>query len=196
MRTFVAIDIPNEVRAKIARYAEGMRGFAPDARWVKPETLHVTLKFIGELKDAQVEEAKRVLAGFEAGPTTISFRGTGFFPTAKAARVFWVGVEADGHLRELASKVDEAMGSMGVERERNEFRPHLTLARGGSGRPQRGPSDRQNRMFQGLQEKMANLPSPEFGTMTAHEFFLFESKLSPAGARYFKIDRFALVAGR
>ncbi len=196
MRTFVAIDIPDEIRTKIARYAEGVRGFAPDARWVKPETLHVTLKFIGELKDPQVEEAMRVLAAIKAGPTTISFRGTGFFPTAKSARVFWVGVEADERLRELASQVDEALGRMGVEREPNEYRPHLTLARGGSGRPQRGPSDRSSRMFQRLQEKIVNLPSPEFGTMTAHEFFLFESKLSPAGARYFKIERFALAAGR
>ena len=192
MRTFVAIDIPDEIRAKIARYVEGVRGFAPDARWVTPETLHVTLKFIGELKDPQVAEAKRLLSQVQEPPTAISFRSTGFFPTTKSARVFWIGVEADEHLAALASKVDEAISQIGIERERNEYRPHLTLARGGSGRPQRGPGDRANRMFQRLQEKLAALPPPDFGTMTATDFFLYESKLSPAGARYTKIERFPL----
>ncbi len=194
MRTFVAIDIPDEVRAKIARYVEGVRGFSPDARWVKPETLHVTLKFIGELKEQQVADAKRMLSQIQAPPTSIAFRGIGFFPTATSARVFWIGVQADEHLAALAARVDEALNQIGAERERNEYRPHLTLARGGSGRPQRGPGDRANRMFQRLQEKLAALPAPDFGTMTATEFFLYESKLSPAGARYTKIERFPLRA--
>jgi RNA 2',3'-cyclic 3'-phosphodiesterase len=192
MRIFIAIDIDETIRHHIARFVEGVRGFAPDVRWVKPESFHITLKFIGEQSPEQIEQIKRALAGVRGAPTTIGFRGTGFFPNPKAARVFWIGMEADAHLAALAANVDEATAALGIPAEERAFSPHLTLARSGSGAPRRKPSDRTNPSFKHLQEKLAAMPPPDFGTMTAREFFLYESKLSPSGARYTKLQGFAL----
>lgn len=193
MRIFVALDIPEAIRDSITRFSEGLRGFAPDARWVGPETFHITLKFIGEQSQQDVERLKHVLANVEMDTFDVSFRGHGVFPNAKAARVFWVGIHADERLPKLASAVDAATAQLGVPREQNAFRPHLTLARarGASGSPHQrfggGKSP-----FARLQEKLHGIAEPDFGTMTATEFFLYESKLSPKGAQYFKLARFAL----
>ncbi|HTW58346.1 MAG TPA: RNA 2',3'-cyclic phosphodiesterase [Terriglobales bacterium] len=199
MRLFIALDIDDLIRERIARFAEGVQGFAPDARWAKPESLHVTLKFIGEQPDAAVDQIQRALETIRASATEIRFRGYGFFPTAKSARVFWVGMEADAQLAALAASVDKKMtepemAMLGIPREARAFSPHLTLARGagGSGSPRRGKGDGPNRAFQRLQEKLAALPTPEFGNMTAREFFLYRSQLSPKGSKYTKLARFAL----
>ena len=192
MRTFVAVDIPEEIRQKLARFVEGVREFAPEARWVNPASLHITLKFIGEIGEERVAEVKQALAKVSGESSDVSFRGTGFFPTVKAARVFWIGVEADARLAALAARVDEALAPLGIAREERAFTPHLTLARTGSGRPQRARGDRANPSFQKLQEKLAALPAPEFGTMSAREFCLYQSKLSAGGAVYTKLQKFGL----
>ena len=93
MRLFVALDIDDAIRDRIARFLDGVRGFAPDARWVRPESLHVTLKFIGEESEEDVEKIKRTLETIAAESVELNFRGYGFFPGARAPRVFWVGIE-------------------------------------------------------------------------------------------------------
>src|SRR5437588_13103320 len=103
MRLFVATDLEDPIRQKIVRFVEGVSGFAPDVRWMKPEALHLTLKFVGEFPEGRLQELKQGLAAVRSEPFDISFAGTGFFPTAKAARVFWVGVGADARLQKLAS---------------------------------------------------------------------------------------------
>ena len=192
MRVFVGLDIDPAIRERMTRYLEGVCGFAPEARWIKPESFHVTLKFIGEQKDELVEEIRHELATVRANPFEISFRGNGFFPNARSPRVFWLGIEAGEQLPQLAKAVDEAVARTGVPRETNDYRPHLTLARSGSGRPQPMPGDRPGPPLRHLGEKLEGKPAPDFGTMTAREFFLYESKLSPAGARYSKVARFPL----
>jgi 2'-5' RNA ligase len=194
MRVFVALDIDDAIRQRIQRFLEGVSGFAPDARWVRPESLHVTLKFIGEKPIETVEEIKRALSGIRAGSIEITFRGYGFFPTAKAARVFWVGIESGPQLSSLAKAADEATSALGIAKEDHPFTPHLTLARGGgrSGAPRWRKGDAPNKNFQHLQEKLAALSTPDFGTMAAHEFFLYQSQLSQGGSRYTKIASFAL----
>lgn len=192
MRLFVALDIDPEVRQRIARFLEGVREFAPDVRWVHAESLHLTLKFIGEQPDRKLQAITQALAGICCPGPGLNFRGYGFFPTVRSARVFWVGVDADAHLPELAVRVENALEPVGIKPEARAFSPHLTLARGQSGAPQRRPSDRPNRAFEGLQEKLKVLPAPEFGTMTAREFFLYQSKLSPAGSRYTRLQSFPL----
>src|SRR5689334_24491368 len=94
MRTFVALDIDDSIRQRIRLFIEGVSGFAPDARWVRAESLHVTLKFIGEKPDDVVERMKRALSTIQSEPIAITVRGYGFFPTPRAARVFWIGIDA------------------------------------------------------------------------------------------------------
>lgn len=194
MRIFIALDIDNAIRERIVRFMDGIREFAPDARWVRPESLHVTLKFVGEKPADSVEEIKKALATIKAVPFDLGFRGFGFFPTAKAARVFWIGIQSGPQLASLAKSIDEAGSNLGIPKEDHPFSPHLTLARGGghSGAPGWRKGDAANRNFHLLQEKLAAFPTPEFGTMTAREFYLYESKLMQGGSRYTKLARFEL----
>ena len=194
MRVFVALDIDDAIRQRLQLFLDGVRGFAPDARWVRPESTHVTLKFIGEKSAEAVAEIKHALSGIRAGVVEVSFRGYGFFPTARAPRVFWVAIEAGPQLATLAKSVDEAVATLGLPKEEHAFSPHLTLARrGGSGAPGWRKGDAPNQSFQRLQEKLAAMRAPEFGTMTAREFFLYESQLGRGGSRYTKIAGFELT---
>jgi len=107
--------------------------------------------------------------------------------------VFWIGIQGGETLARLALEVDHALETVGVTREAHAYTPHLTLARGaaGSGAPRHRSDDRQNEQFARLQQKLASLTT-EFGTMSAREFFLYQSQLSPKGSRYTKIARFGL----
>jgi len=194
MRIFIALDLDDPIRGRLARFLEGVRGFAPDARWAKPESLHVTLKFIGEQPEPALEQFTQALSTITANTIEIHFRGYGFFPTPKSPRVFWIGMDAGPQLAALAAAIDKKMAPLGIPKEDRAFSPHLTLARGAgrSGSPRRSKTDVPNRGFQHLQEKLAALPAPEFGTMTAREFFLYESHLSPKGSTYTKLARFDL----
>jgi 2'-5' RNA ligase len=192
MRVFVGLDIPEEIRAAIARYLDGLRNFAPEVRWVNPESFHVTLKFIGEQSSEQVERIRRELSTVKSAPFKIDFHDTGFFPNSKSPRVFWVGIHAGEELERLAGNVDEAVSRTGVSREEKGYKPHLTLSRSGSGSPHPKPGERPSNKLTRLAERLKGMPQPDFGTMAAREFHLYESKLGPGGARYTKIASFQL----
>ena len=193
MRIFIALDIDESIRERIRRFMDGVSGFAPDARWVRPESMHITLKFICEKPAEAVEQIKQALAEIRSEAVNIAVRSFGFFPSAKAPRVFWIGIESE-QLAALAAAVDDATGKVGIPKEDHPYSPHLTLARGGggSGSPRKEKGDSPNRRFQRLQEKLAAMPTPEFGTMTAREFFLYQSQLGRGGSRYTKLQSFAL----
>jgi RNA 2',3'-cyclic 3'-phosphodiesterase len=194
MRLFIALDIDENLRERMAGFMDGLRGFAPEARWVRTESLHITLKFIGEKPPEFVTSLKETLAGLRAPTFNLGFRGFGFFPTPRSPRVFWAGIEAPPELQRLAAAVDQATSRLGVPQEEHAFSPHLTLARKSraSGSPRQQKDDPPNKAFARLQEKLAAMPIPEFGTMTAREFFLYQSQLSRSGSRYTKLERFAL----
>jgi 2'-5' RNA ligase len=192
MRLFIALDIDDGIRGRITRFIEGVHGFAPDARWVRPESLHVTLRFIGEKPDDAVEEMRSALSEVRTPPLEMTLRGYGFFPRSREARVFWIGIESGPRLAGLAQQVDEALARLEMRKPEQAFTPHLTLARCGSGAPRRQKGDGLNRRFARLQQKLAATPMPEFGTMTAREFCLYQSQLAPGGSRYMKIAQFGL----
>lgn len=196
MRIFIALDIAPEIRHKIAIFMEGVKGFAPEARWVRPESLHVTLKFIGEQSSDAVEQIKHQLSGIRSAVVTVSFRGYGFFPSSTSPRVFWVGIDAGADLAALAQRVEEALH--GVPREQHPYNPHLTLARDGarSGSPRRQKDDLRHSRFHLLQQRLQALQLLEFGSMTADAFFLYQSQTEPGGSKYTKLSRFPLVQGR
>src|SRR5882762_10583148 len=139
MRIFIGIDLDPEVRARIERFVEGVGGFASEARWVRPEALHITLKFIGEQPPERVEAITERLRRMEGSAFEIQAGGYGFFPTAKAPRVFWIGIHAGPQLAELAESIDIAAAELGVPREDRPYSPHLTLARAGAGRRSGSP---------------------------------------------------------
>jgi 2'-5' RNA ligase len=190
MRLFVALDIDTAIRDRITEFREKMKAVAPRVRWVGPETFHVTLQFLGET--SKVDEIKSALATAKSGPVMLIFRGAGFFPTPQRARVFWVGIESDEHLQTLVNRVGDTLAPLGFKREQEVYHPHLTLAREGSGRPQSKPGDRPAPGLQQVRTKLEAMPLPEFGTMTAHEFILYQSTLTPKGSRYTKLATYLL----
>lgn len=194
MRVFVAIDLDHEIREKIVRFLEGVRGFAPESRWVAPESLHITLKFIGEQNSEQVDAIVKRLQNLAGNKVDVRFADYGFFPTAKAPRVFWIGIQAGPELAALAATIDSALSELKIPREDRAFSPHLTLARdgAGSGSPKWGKGDGPSSTFVALQKRLAALSKIDFGTLTAREFFLYQSQLSPSGSKYTKLHRFLL----
>src|ERR1700741_1164970 len=115
VRLFIALDIDDQIRERMAGFMDGLRGFAPDVRWVRMESLHVTLKFIGEKPADFVTKVAEQLRVIRMAPFQIAFRGYGFFPTSKSARVFWAGIQAGQELQRLAAAVDRVNASLGVE---------------------------------------------------------------------------------
>jgi RNA 2',3'-cyclic 3'-phosphodiesterase len=196
MRIFIGIDLGVEVRARIERFLEGVEGFAPDARWVRSESLHITLKFIGEQPSERVEAITERLRQVEGDAFEIRAGGYGFFPTAKAPRVFWIAINTGRQLADLAESIDIAIAELGIPREDRPYSPHLTLARAGAGRSSGSPKARKadgpKATFAVLEKRLAMMGELDFGKMTAREFILYQSRLSPAGSKYTKLQRFAL----
>jgi 2'-5' RNA ligase len=194
MRIFIGIDLDLEVRARIERFLEGVQGFAPEARWVRPESLHITLKFIGEQPAERVEAITARLQRVDCSAFEIRSAGYGFFPTAKAPRVFWIGINGGSQLAELAGAIDAATAELGIPREDRAYSPHLTLARGGgkSGSPKWREGDGPNATFAVLEKRLAAMGELDFGTMMAREFILYQSQLSPGGSKYTRLQRFPL----
>jgi RNA 2',3'-cyclic 3'-phosphodiesterase len=194
MRLFIALDVDDAIRERITGFVQRIRRFAPEARWAQPESLHITLKFIGEQPDTSVETIQQALSRLEGGATEIHFRGFGFYPTVKSARVFWIGIVAGPPLAQLAAAIDDLMPGLGIPKEDRPFTPHLTLARraGESGSPRRRSGERSNRAFQALEEHLSALPMPDFGSMIPREFFLYRSQLSPKGSQYTRLLGFRL----
>ena len=188
MRFFVALEIPSGVRENLAALIDELR--AADAsssknkgRWVRPENLHVTLKFIGNVDSGKLDAIRASLAEVRAGRSVeFHFRGLGFFPNEKRPRVLWAGLEASPNLATLAADIDARLEKVGIPRETREFSPHLTLAR-----------------FDppGISEKLraAALENAtrEFGAVRTGEFHLFESKTRPTGAEYTRLSSFCFA---
>lgn len=183
MRVFIALDIPVEIRARMTEYMDRARLLAPGARWARREGLHVTLKFVGQVTDARVEEIKSALRSVKTAPFAVKFASVGFFPNPKAARVFWIGVDGGEALPRLASAVDAALAQLGIVREEKAYHPHLTLARA---------SSHPLRELQSLLQEGPPEDETRFGTMTAREFFLYQSQPQRGGSKYTKLERFGL----
>jgi 2'-5' RNA ligase len=178
MRLFTGLDLPEDVVANLERLLAKLR---PAARigWSAPANLHITTKFIGEWPDERLEELTQALAPVEArAAIEVAIRKVGFFPNARAPRIFWCGVEAPG-LAQLAADTDAATERLGIEPEKRAYSPHLTLAR---------IKDRQD--SGGLAKAVQALAEEEFGRFPASRFFLYRSRLQPGGSVYTKLAEF------
>lgn len=180
MRLFVALEIPAVVREKLAALLGDLRAIDEGPRWVRPENLHVTLKFIGEVSQEKLREIQPALAAVRANSEVkLELRGLGFFPAEKRPRVFWVGMQASANLATLARDIDAALGETGIPRETREFSPHLTLARINDGN-----------LSEKLRAAIRERSAAEFGTIETSEFHLVESKLRRGGAEYTRVESF------
>src|SRR5579863_2689971 len=190
MRLFVALDIDPDIRRRISDFRDRMRAYAPDVKWVGPDSFHITLQFLGE--SDELDNIKSALHEVKAAAVPLTFRGTGFFPTPRSPRVFWVGIESDEKLQALADALGAALSPLGFERDRGPYKPHLTLARSGSGRPKPVRGEHTSAGLRALAIKLEGAPVEEFGSMRAQEFCLYQSQLTPTGSRYTKLAAYTL----
>ena len=128
MRVFIAIDLPNEIRKQLKELQREFRPLTTSARWVVPESIHITLKFIGEVHEKRIEQIDGALASLTWKPFTISVHGVGFFPGSRSPRVFWAGMDAPT-MQGLTEELDARMERLGFDKEKRAYRPHITLAR-------------------------------------------------------------------
>jgi RNA 2',3'-cyclic 3'-phosphodiesterase len=211
VRLFVALEIPAAVRDHLAAVIAELREVdsAPSrnrAKWVPPENLHVTLKFIGQIEDAKLDAIRAALTAVGSGSAVdVSFRGLGFFPNEKRPRVFWAGMKASANLAVLAGDIDKRLEPLGVPRETREFTPHLTLARFDPP----GISDKLRAAIQkaagaqplGLPSGQTGVAEPqepkaarEFGALHTTEYHLIESRLHRSRAEYTTLQSFRFAA--
>lgn len=175
MRAFIAVELDPEIKRTLQAFVTVLRSTRGDVRWVRPDGLHLTLKFLGEIDEAGAQRVGTVLADLAGrhGPFPLGFRGTGVFPGERDPRVLWVGASAGPGLAVFQDELDGVLEAEGFERERREFKPHLTLGR------VKGPGR--------IREVMAELDrrrGETFGEMTARRVALFESRLRPEGPEY------------
>ena len=187
MRIFVALDIPEEVRAALGALVARLRPVSRAVRWTRIEGVHLTLKFIGEVQQEKVEAIEASLAKIRfPHPIEIKFRGVGFFPNERRPSVFWAGVKVGEELSALASAVETSLQPLGIAREQRAFSPHLTLARfksiDGSG-------------LNHLREAITAVGTLEFGAGIAKDFHLYQSILKPGGAEYTRLATFLFAGG-
>src|ERR1700687_4328698 len=127
MRLFVALEIPAAVRENLATLMDELRAADASssknkARWVRPENLHVTLKFIGNVDAGKLDAIRAALADIcSSGVVELRFRGLGFFPNERRPRVLWAGIEASAELGALAAAIENALEPLGVAREKRAF---------------------------------------------------------------------------
>ena len=124
-RLFAAIDLPKETEDELAAFDRTLK----EARWVPPDQLHLTLRFMGDADDTMFQSVRQTLGEVRCAPFGLALRGTGHFPPGREPRVLWVGMEKNRALEELQQQVERAVVAAGFPAEPRRFSPHITLAR-------------------------------------------------------------------
>lgn len=184
IRSFVAIELEDELGTQLKRIQKSLKdkGIVDHVRWVRPEGMHLTLKFLGDVPANRIQEIVPAMANSIEGvkPFSINLSGLGCFPSIARPNVIWVGVGGEtGTLARLQADIEANLAVLGYPPEKREYKPHLTL-----GRVDRrtGAADRR-RLGMLIQTETVGSHSE----MLVREICLMKSELSPAGARYTRL---------
>lgn len=185
IRAFIAVDVPPPVQEALGELQRGMEEVGLKARWVRPQDVHVTLAFLGNVPAEQVPELRAAMeeAAQGAGPLEVRVGGVGAFPNERWPRVIWVGFEEPtGGLAALHKRLEAALVPLGYEPEDRPFRPHLTLAR------IKVPA-RAGRVVHALEAHK----DVDLGKITIDRIVLYQSTLKPTGPAYTVLEEVVLV---
>ncbi len=181
MRTFIAIEISEEIRNGLAQIQSHLRYSGADVKWVEEQNIHITMKFLGEVSEEKSEKIKNILAKIasETEPFEITIRDIGAFPKIEYPRVIWAGIDKGANeLKELAQKTDDALSRLGFEKERRPFAAHLTIGR----------VRNLSKNKAALKEKIEALNlKPLTLNQCISSVILFQSTLTPKGPIYTKL---------
>jgi 2'-5' RNA ligase len=185
-RSFFAVELSAEIAVEVRKIQGALKERATGVRWVRPEGIHLTLKFLGEVEQDRIEAIVRKAEGAiqGVGPFTVGIRGGGGFPTVKNPRVIWIGVEDhSGMLKQLQTRIEAGMAELGFTQEKRGFTPHLTVGRLRSGKGSKT-----------VAQAIDAIRTSDLGSLEVREIILFRSHLKPTGAEYTKLGSFPLEA--
>ena len=187
VRTFVAIELPEEVRAYLADCQERLRRAGGDVKWVRPDLIHLTLVFLGEVPTEALADLEKSVRDAASGPVAMALRagGAGRFPPRGLPRVIWIGIEEpSGKLLALQKALADATAAFAEKAEDRAYQAHLTLGR------VRGPKGARD--LEGILDSMSGQTGPTF---EAREVTIFKSALGPQGPTYTVLLKVALSQG-
>jgi 2'-5' RNA ligase len=175
LRCFIAVGIPESIKKGIGVLIDILKKHEVDVKWIIPENLHLTLKFLGGTPDDLISGIGKSLSAVVSSyaPFYIKIYSTGVFPSKKYPRVIWVGMEDSEVLRKLHGDIEDEMSGLGYKKEGKDFRPHLTIGRV---RSQKG--------MMNIINEIENFKDKDFGTITVDSIKLMKSELKPKGAEY------------
>ncbi len=188
VRAFLAIDLPDSLRGEIGKIQDRLRPHVSGIRWTRPEGIHLTLKFFGDISKDEIETLSRVIENTTGGVSPFSLRlGTpGFFPGTRRPRVLWIGVDGDvAALVKLQQEIERDLETGGFRMESRPYSPHLTMGR-----------FRDPVKSSGLERTLENITDVyQAESFLAEGLTFFKSDLKPGGAVYTAL-RFFPFLGR
>jgi len=185
LRSFIAIELDETVKSALAELQQEFKEYRADVKWVKPDNIHLTLKFLGNIKEESAEKIIKIMEKVcgQYNPFNLNIKGVGMFPNLRAPRVLWIGIENKEVIKPLQKEIDYGMESIGFQRDNKNFKPHLTLCRFRS-------SIGKNGLLQAVKPHERD----SLGTITVKYITFMRSDLNPAGAQYTKIAEVPLKA--
>jgi RNA 2',3'-cyclic 3'-phosphodiesterase len=183
IRTFIALELPAELKAGLARMQKTFMQSTAGVKWVRPESIHLTLKFLG---DTRMDKVPKVCAALESltqgvAPFMIDVAGMGAFPNSRNPKVLWAGVQVEDRLKAFHDNLETSLAGIGFAAEDRPFAPHLTLGRLRDGLARKD--------IAGLIEQHE---AERFGRFDAGHIIFFKSELKPSGPVYDEIKNITL----
>lgn len=179
IRSFIAIEISKDIKNEIREWQEGLKKSVNGVKWVNPDNIHITLKFLGNIHENQIPDLKQAVSKSVSGMDRfdIEVSGEGCFPNIRRPRVIWLGVEKGKDiLKKIAGNIENECAKIGFEKERRPYSPHFTIGRVKFLKDTSGLQ----RYFteNGFKSKI----------FTAKEIILMRSELTPSGAVYIPLE--------
>ena len=178
IRAFIAIKLPDEIVAAIRKVQDQIKSSGVKIRWVRPENIHLTLKFLGDINERDIDQIHTAMIDAVKGysPISLSGKGVGVFPNLRRPKVMWVGLGGEsGRLIQLQETLDSQLKKIGFSKEKRAFKGHLTMGR------VKGRID--TKKLTAILQEMSEFESEPF---SAGEIVLFQSDLRPSGAVYIR----------
>jgi 2'-5' RNA ligase len=182
IRSFIAIALPQSIRHQIAEFQGELKQWNADIRWVRAESLHLTLKFLGSARPDLIEPVSRILSEITADikPFNLTIQNVGCFPNQKNPRVIWIGIGKHSSLELIAEALNVQLEALGFSREQRPFKPHLSIGR--------------VRSLKRIQPVLTRLFSHGFAvqSFSVDSVLLMKSDLKPEGAEYTVLHKILL----
>jgi 2'-5' RNA ligase len=184
IRSFIAVEVPQPLQARLGELLRELKRTDADVRWVRPESIHLTLKFLGSVSGEELEKLAGLVAPIISSWASFEVRlhGLGCFPSSRSPRIVWVGIQQGGaEASSLQKAVENQAAEVGFPPETRPFKPHLTLGR-----------IRSSRGKGSLTQAVETRREVEIGSFWVNEVYLFKSELKPSGAIYTKLRTFPM----